>query len=166
MKVGNMHKLPPSSAGASFSSQLNLPALSATDSHRCSTQEATNLCQIWHNLDTKPIERHRFYSFVYRCAKRTFRSKIFNFTNFLDLGFHDYLLTKAHSFDILIPFVAHYGPFDALESLFTSTLCGCCCQHRCRQTLPCGEEAWHLAATALELASTALCDGTRWIWTF
>ena len=69
-----------------------------------------------------------------------------------------YPSTTAHAFDILRPVVAHYGESDAPTRLFTSDFL-----HRCRYTAVAriwtcgGGKAWHPAATALELANTALC---------
>ncbi len=103
---------------------------------------------------------------LFRCAKPTFILK-FRFSNISILNpMGRDLSTTAHSFSILIPVVAHQGLSNAPEHLFISDSL-----HRCRHTAvaqisTCGEgKAWHLAATALKLANTALCD-EMWIWTF
>ena len=80
---------------------------------------------------------------AFRCAKTIC---FFNFSNFSILdptAYHP--STSTCSFDILIPTVAQYGPFDTPEPLFTSVLCVCCCSHRCRQILIVGEKSWRSA---------------------
>ena len=82
-----------------------------------------------------------------------------------------YPSVTAHSFDILIPIVAHYALPDAPTPLFTIDFL-----HRCHYTAVAPNlnlrkrKAWYIAATALELANMAPSaphameyDGT-WIW--
>ena len=58
-----------------------------------------------------------------------------------DSGSHCMPSINIHSFHWHPdPIIAHHGASDAPEPLFTSTLCGCCYQHRCRRILTCGEE--------------------------
>ena len=149
MRTGIRHKLPPSSAGASFSSMPNIP-----DRELCRPPPLLNtigkLCQIWCSPDAKALERHHLYRLQMRCVQLTFLPK-FRFSNFSILNpMGPYPSIITYLFDILIPVVAHYGPSDTPEPLFRGVLCGCSCLHRCRHILTSGEKilAFHRAATA------------------
>ena len=153
MRIGIRHKLPPSSAGASFSSLPNKP-----NRGHCRPPPLLNtrgeLCQIWLSPYAKPVGRHHFV-LAKRCAQNS--SKFCDILTFSILNpMARYPSTTAHSFDILIPVVAHHGPSDVLELLFTSILCGCCYQHHYRQFLTPGEEILALRSpVACPQATTA-----------
>ena len=127
MRNGSMHKLPPCSAGATLCSLPTYSTVSPADPQRCSTPTRGKLCQIWPRPDAKAGGAPPYVAWISLREIYT-PLRIFNFPT---SGSYGYPSTTAHSFDLLIPFVAHYEPFDAPEPLLTSTLCGWGYQHRC-----------------------------------
>ena len=124
MRIGGIHKLSPSSAGAMFCSphrRRRPPLLSINTDKR-------QLCHIWLSSTAKQVERHHFLLLAIRCAKITFFSKNFDFFNFSILNLMaGYPSISAYSFDIGTSIVAHHSLSDAPKHVFTSHFL-----HRCR----------------------------------
>ncbi len=124
MRIGDIHKLSPSSAGAMFCSphhRRRPPLLSINTDKR-------QLCHIWLSPTARQVERHHFLLLAIRCAKITFFCKLFDFFNFSILNLMaGYPSTSAYSFDIGTSIVAHHSLSDAPKHVFTSHFL-----HRCR----------------------------------
>ena len=103
MRIGIRHKLPPSSAGASFSSLPKIP-----DRERCRPPPLLNttrgkLCQIWPSPDAKLVERYHFYRLQSLIVSLRETHILFEIFDVFDSESHGRdPSTTAYSFDILI----------------------------------------------------------------
>ena len=103
MRTGIRHKPPPGSAGAMFSSALNIP--NRERCRPCSTPTRGKLCQIQPEPYTKLVERYHVYRlhFAAFAARNSYSFQPFPMLDPMTC----YPSITAHSFNILRPLTMH-----------------------------------------------------------